>query len=110
MFSQRQLASASQEQDYSRPLQWRGVREDSRSTGITPSPGKSAGKSAGKWTRFLLVFLSALSEAYSAAAVVPVYHSRCCLCVQVSEVGEYVKSLQAVPKSGRHNPLKHPER
>ena len=32
------------------------------------------------------------------------------ICVQVNEVSEFVKSLQAVPKTGRHNPLKNPER
>ena len=32
------------------------------------------------------------------------------ICLQSNEVGEFVKSLQAVPKSGRHNPLKKPER
>lgn len=30
--------------------------------------------------------------------------------MQASEVSEFVKSLQAVPKTGRHNPLKNPER
>ncbi|KAL3136418.1 mitochondrial membrane protein [Trebouxia sp. C0009 RCD-2024] len=29
---------------------------------------------------------------------------------QASEVGEFVKSLKAVPKTGLHNPLKNPER
>jgi len=30
--------------------------------------------------------------------------------VQSNEVSDYIKSLQAVPKSGVHNPLKRPER
>ena len=33
-----------------------------------------------------------------------------CPCAQPEEVEPFVRSLQAVPKSGLHNPLKNPDR
>ena len=32
------------------------------------------------------------------------------LCLQVNEIGAFVESLRAVPKTGQHNPLKNKER